>query len=134
MRRRDFLARLADVVTEQPAEATPYLTPGRIHRLLASEVADAVTVRLPGQSAPVIDFKRYDGTPEIFSSLRLGARESAAGVYVRGPVAFSVRVVTGSEPMTGVVFGERARVSVFRERDRAWAPSSGQIIIVAGKP
>lgn len=104
-------------------------------RAVASEVADGSTVRLPSQSAPVVDFKRYDRAPEIFRSLTLGAREASTGVYVRATVPFSLRLIPGRdlvpEPSTGVVFAQRARVSVFTERDPAWPKNSGQIIIVA---
>lgn len=143
MQRRFFLAGLAGILTETQSyvgrggaqEATKYLTPRRIHGLLASEVADGITVRMPGQSAPVIDFKLYDRAPEIFRSLALTAREASTGLYVRGTVPFSLRLLPSRdlvpEPLTSVVFAQRARVSVFTERDPAWPKNSGQIIIVA---
>lgn len=105
MRRRFFLARLAGMLTETQSylgrggaqEATKHLTPGRIHGLLASEVADGIILRLPGQSGPVVDFKRYDRAPEIFRSLALGAREASTGVYVRATVPFSLRLIPGRD-------------------------------------
>jgi hypothetical protein len=146
MRRRSFLATLttlfgathAYTATAQEQEPTRYLTPGRSHTLLASEVADGITLRnTEGHSTLVIDFKRYDSPEMIFRATRLGALETSGGVYVRGPVPFSVRFVPGTvvpQGATGIVFSHRAWVRVYRERDSTWPTDVAQVIVVATTP
>jgi hypothetical protein len=44
-----------------------------------------------------IDFKRYDVAPEVFRTLRLELPGTAAGVYARGSVRFSLRLAKGRD-------------------------------------
>jgi len=147
MQRRSFLVTLTTLfgathpcaASAQEQEPTPYLTPGRTHTLLASEVADGITLRHPeDHTAVVIDFNRYDLPEVIFRALRLGTQETLGGIYVRGSVPLSVRLMPGigsiPQRATGIHFSYRARVRVFRERDLRWPPDIAQVIVVAMTP
>ena len=115
------------------ALASDHLSAGRQHRLLAVEIADAVTLRTArakDTTTLVVEFNRYDAEPMVVRSLPLDESATAPGVYVRGGVPFHLRVDVGDEPATRVVLAERARVRVFSERDAAWPPGVYQTIVV----
>jgi hypothetical protein len=146
MLRRSFLIALngllgvarARAMESGEEEQVRYLTPGRHHALLASDVADAVTFRRPpGQPDLIVDFERYNADGDILRSLRLRVSETSAGVYVRGPEAFSVRLMQDknasslSLTVTSVAFAQRSRVSVFTEKAPEWPDWSCQVIVVA---
>ena len=140
MQRRSFLVALSSLLgikrahatDGQEREPTRYLTAGRTHTLLASEVADGITVRQPeGHSVLAVDFKWYDSPEETVCSLRLRIEQASAGVYVRGSVPFSLRLDVVDPPATRIILAHRARLQVFREKDQSWPEGAGQIVLVA---
>jgi hypothetical protein len=121
----------------------PHLLPQHQHELLAAiDPADGVVLTEPSPEEReagyglIVGVKRYEPEPHLALRLPLLRDDMACGVYVRGDVLWTARVVSPAwEPSTlGVTFvlKEPARVSVYTEGgDRTRDDVVRQVVIVA---
>jgi hypothetical protein len=123
--------------------ADPYLRLEHQQELLATiDPADAVVVTEPSPEEReagyglIVGVKRYESEPSLALRLPLRHDDMACGVYVRGDVLWTARVVSpASEPSAldvTFVLNEPAQVSIYTEGgDRTRDDVVRQVVIVA---